>query len=259
MGDAEGLALECRSPRHRCDRDGNFFRDGLDARPGDGPIIPRVEDEPWKFTTRQLRRTIAWYIANRPFGTIAGGISVQARLDRDVRGLCGLGPGRLRLAVERERALGQLDIVAHSEAFLRHEGPAGPGATRLRREFARVQDQLGDLPGRVMDRKRLRSVAHLGRTFTSGFSMTASSTLRPHCASQPRRIPNAWHRPYLDAARSLPERLFDCPPSRAMAGFDRRGRSAARRPALSPLQRAAIAQDNDRKRRLIAPLTDDNE
>lgn len=51
--------------------------------------------------------------------------------------------GDFRLAVERERALGQLDdIVAHYEAFRHHEGPAGPGATQLRREFARVQDEL---------------------------------------------------------------------------------------------------------------------
>ncbi|MER9566451.1 MULTISPECIES: hypothetical protein [unclassified Mesorhizobium] len=52
----------------------NLFRDGLDARSQGGPAIARIDDEPWKFTTRQLRRTIAWYIANRPFGTVAGKI-----------------------------------------------------------------------------------------------------------------------------------------------------------------------------------------
>lgn len=50
----------------------NLFRDGLDARSADTPAIPRIGGEPWKFTTRQLRRTVAWYIANRPFGTVAG-------------------------------------------------------------------------------------------------------------------------------------------------------------------------------------------
>ncbi|WP_246673880.1 hypothetical protein [Mesorhizobium sp. B2-7-3] len=117
-----------------------------------------------------MRRTVAWYIANRPFGTVAGN-PVQARLRRHVRGLAGSSQADFRLAVERERALGQLDdIVAHYEAFLRQEGPAGPGAARLRRECARVEGELGDLPGRIMDRKRLRTMlAHLGRTLHVGF------------------------------------------------------------------------------------------
>ncbi|MER9134031.1 hypothetical protein [Mesorhizobium sp. M0768] len=55
----------------------NLFRDSLDARSGDTPAIPRIADEPWKFTTRQLRRTVAWYIANRPFGTVADKIQYK--------------------------------------------------------------------------------------------------------------------------------------------------------------------------------------
>ncbi len=73
----------------------NLFRDSLDTRSGDTPAIPRIGEEPWKFTTRQLRRTVAWYIANRPFGTVAGKIQYKHALDRHVRGLCGLDAGRL--------------------------------------------------------------------------------------------------------------------------------------------------------------------
>jgi len=237
----------------------NLFRDGLDARSGDGPIIPRVEDELWKFTTRQFRRTIAWYIANRPFGTIAGKIQYKHASVAMFEGYAGSAHADFRLAVERERALGQLDdIVAHYEAFLRHEGPAGPGATRLRREFVRVQDELGDLPGRVMDRKRLRTMlAHLGRTLHVGFlndclfdaatalCLTASPdterTAPALSRCSPDRCPNACltarHREPWQASIAEGEALL-----------------AERR--LSPLQRAAIAHDNDRKRRLIAPLTD---
>jgi hypothetical protein len=233
----------------------NLFRDGLDARPGDGPIIPRVEDEHWKFTTRQLRRTIAWYIANRPFGTIAGKIQYKHASIAMFEGYAGSARADFHLAVERERALGQLDdTVAHYEAFLRHEGPAGPGATRLRREFARVQDELGDLPGRVMDRKRLRSMlAHLGRTLHVGFlndclfdaatalCLAASAATEPTASAlsrcSPDRCPNACltarHRQPWQASIAEGEALL----------ADRR---------LSPLQRAAIVQDNDRKRRLIA-------
>ncbi|MER8524113.1 hypothetical protein NKH56_33225 [Mesorhizobium sp. M1076] len=239
----------------------NLFRDGVDARAQDGPIIPRIDDEPWKFTTRQLRRTIAWYIANRPFGTVAGKIQYKHASVAMFEGYAGSAQADFRLAVERERALGQLDdIVAHYEAFLRDEGPAGPGAARLRREFARVQDELGDLPGRIMDRKRLRTMlAHLGRTLHVGFLndclfeaatalclTEAPQTEQPAPAlsrCSPDRCPNACltarHREPWQASIAEGEALL----------ADRR---------LSLLQRTAIMKDNERKRRLIAPLMDDD-
>ena len=171
----------------------------------------------------------------------------------------GSAHGDFRLAVERERALGQLDdIVAHYEAFRRHEGPAGPGAARLRREFARVQDELGDLPTRIMDRKRLRTMlAHLGRTLHVGFlndclfeAATAlclteapdserSAPALSRC--RPDRCPNACL-----TARHLEPWQASIADGEALLSDGR----------LSPLQRAAIMQDNVRKRRLIAPLMD---
>ena len=59
----------------------NTFRDHLNTAFGspDMPVIPPGPDgKPWRITTRQFRRTIAWHIANRPFGTIAGMILQQA-------------------------------------------------------------------------------------------------------------------------------------------------------------------------------------
>jgi hypothetical protein len=237
----------------------NLFRDGLDARSSDEPAIPRVGDELWKFTTRQLRRTIAWYIANRPFGTVAGKIQYKHASVAMFEGYAGSSQADFRSAVERERALGQLDdIVAHYEAWLGREGPAGPGAARLRREFARVQDELGDLPGRLLDRKRLRTMlAHLGRTLHVGFlndclfdAATAlcltetpetERTAPALSRCSPDRCPNACltarHREPWQASIAEGEALL----------ADRR---------LSPLQRTAILKDNERKRRLITPLLD---
>lgn len=237
----------------------NLFRDGLDARSEGGPAIPRINDEPWKFTTRQLRRTIAWYIANRPFGTVAGKIQYKHASVAMFEGYAGSTQADFRLAVERERALGQLDdIVAHYEAWLRREGPAGPGAARLRREFARVEDELGDLPGRIMDRKRLRAMlAHLGRTLHVGFlndclfdAATALCLLGVSDSERtapalsrcgPDRCPNACL-----TARHLEPWQASIAEGEALLA-DRR---------LSPLQRTALLKDNERKRRLIAPLMD---
>ncbi|MER5933953.1 hypothetical protein [Streptomyces sp. NPDC002054] len=39
--------------------------------------IPDVNGKPWNLTTRQFRRTLAWYIARRPGGVIAGAIQYR--------------------------------------------------------------------------------------------------------------------------------------------------------------------------------------
>ncbi|MEO1178526.1 MAG: integrase, partial [Pseudomonadota bacterium] len=59
----------------------NAFRDHINSDLGvnDGTdAIPTMHDgKPFKITTRQFRRTLAWHIANRPFGTIAGMIQYK--------------------------------------------------------------------------------------------------------------------------------------------------------------------------------------
>ena len=174
-------------------------------------------------------------------------------------GYAGSAHGDFRLAVERERALGQLDdIVAHYEAFLHHDGPAGPGATRLRREFARVQDELGDLPGRIVDRKRLRTMlAHLGRTLHVGFLndclFEAATALCLTEAPDSERAAPAL-------SRCSPDRCPNaCLTARHLKPWQAsimEGEALLSDGRLTLLQRAAITQDNERKRRLIAPLID---
>lgn len=172
-------------------------------------------------------------------------------------GYAGSPNGDFRLAVERERALGQLDdIVAHYEAFRRHEGPAGPGAARLRREFARVQDELGDLPGRIMDRKRLRSMlAHLGQTLHVGFLndclLDAATALCLAASPDPERTAPALSRCSPDRCPNACLTARHLEPWRASIA---EGEVLLRDARLSLLRRAAITQDNERKRRLIAPL-----
>ncbi|MFB6957546.1 hypothetical protein ACFCYB_10960 [Streptomyces sp. NPDC056309] len=39
--------------------------------------VPDVDGEPWNLTTRQFRRTVAWHIAHRPYGTVAGMIQYK--------------------------------------------------------------------------------------------------------------------------------------------------------------------------------------
>lgn len=240
----------------------NSFRAHLDAAYGSAETsaIPRVDGQAWHLTTRQFRRTLAWYIANRPFGTVAGKIQYKHASIAMFEGYGGASASGFRREVEQERALGQLDdIVEHYEDFRRGLRPTGPASARILSEFARVQHALGDLPGRIVDRQRLRTLlGHLARTLHVGFlndcffdpttaacldrgrAADRGTPILPHCS--PDRCPNACithrHLPPWQASIAEAEHLLK----------DKR---------LSSLQRRALIDDNARKRRLIAALTED--
>jgi hypothetical protein len=72
------------------------------------PVIPSGPGgKPWRITTRQFRRTIAWHIANRPFGTIAGMIQYKHASVAAFEGYAGTSASGFRAEVEAQRRLGQ--------------------------------------------------------------------------------------------------------------------------------------------------------
>lgn len=245
-----------------CDRAAvlvNRLRDHIDRlhAVSGAPAIPLVDGRPWRFTTRQFRRTVAWYIANRPFGTVAGKIQYKHASIAMFEGYAGGSASGFRREVEQERALGQLDdIVDYYDNIRRGHRPTGPASARLVAECDRVRAELGDLPARVVDRQRLRAMlGHLARTLHVGFlndcffepatalcldrsgAADRTAPVLSHCS--PDRCPNSCltdrHLGPWEASIAEAETLLK----------DKR---------LSPLQRRALADDNARKRRLIVPL-----
>jgi hypothetical protein len=237
----------------------NGFGEHLDSMFGtpESPVIPRIDGKPWHFTVRQFRRTIAWYIANRPFGTVAGKIQYKHASIAMFEGYAGQSTSGFRREVDQERALGQLDdIVEHYEDFRRGLKPTGPASARILGEFERVQAELDDFPGRIADHKRLKAMlAHLARTLHVGIlndcffepatalcldrsgTKDRTAPVLSHCS--PDRCPNSCitqrHLPPWEASIGEADNLLN----------DKR---------LSRLQRAALVADNTRKRLLIAPL-----
>lgn len=237
----------------------NQFREHLDECHGAKgiPAIPRIGEEVWRFNTRQFRRTLAWYIANRPFGVVAGKIQYKHTSVAMFDGYAGASASGFRQEVEQELALGQLDdIIDYFENNQRGHQPSGPAGRRIGSELEQVGRQLGPLPGQLADRKRLKAMlAHLARTLHVGYlndcffdpstalclreteKSAASAPVLSRCA--PDRCPNAClverHRPPWEASIAQAEDLL----------ADKR---------LSPLQREALRKDNQRKRKLIAPL-----
>jgi integrase len=239
----------------------NEYRDHLDRQFGaaNTPVIPQVDGRAWVFNTRQFRRTVAWHIANRPFGVIAGKIQYKHASVAMFDGYAGASASGFRQEVEAERHLGQLDdIVVHYEARLRGEPLGGPAAARIAAEFERVAQQMGPMSGMLADSKRVKAMlGHLARSLHVGilndcfFERTSALCLatskdpsdQPRLsACAPDRCPNSC------IARShLP----------AWEGAIARAEAVLGDKRLSKLQRHVIRQDRDRMRKLISPLLQD--
>ncbi|RUU71917.1 integrase, partial [Mesorhizobium sp. M7A.F.Ca.MR.362.00.0.0] len=113
----------------------NHFRDHLNDLFGtpDTPAVPNGPgDQPWRITTRQFRRTIAWHIANRPFGTIAGMIQYKHASVAAFEGYAGSSRSGFRAEVQNQRSLGQFDdLLTYFDERQAGATLSGPAAVRV--------------------------------------------------------------------------------------------------------------------------------
>lgn len=204
--------------------------------------VPDVDGAPWNLTTRQFRRTVAWHIAHRPYGTVAGMIQYKHLSVAMFEGYAGTSPSGFRAEVAAEEALARLaDTVERYEDFKAGIRSFAPGGARTDNEFAQVQRELQDFPGRVVDERRLHAMlktsAHTLHVGTlndyyyqpeRALCRTAGGMDQPMLNNcRPDRCGNstitARHRPGWEAARGDTERAL------AFVG-------------LSDLQRTALRQ-----------------
>lgn len=90
--------------------------------------IPAVNGQPWNLTTRQFRRTLAWYIARRPGGTIAGAIAYRHHSIQMFEGYAGSSASGFRAEVEAEEALARGEHLLAMIDRHEHHGLSGPAA-----------------------------------------------------------------------------------------------------------------------------------
>jgi hypothetical protein len=226
------------------------------AATGAVPIaaIPEVDGIPWPLNSLQFRRTLAWHIANQPFGIVAGKIQYQHVSVTTFEGYAGQSESGFRSEIEAERQLQQMeDIVDRYEEYCHGVKATGPGAVHIERVFAQVQQELGDFPGHIVDRARVRAMLlHLGRMLYPGLlndcffdpavahclkAVKSETPLIAQC--QPDRCPNsriterhlpAWEQALTTAKEHLSQRR------------------------LPVLQRTVIEQQIADFSRVIAPL-----
>lgn len=239
----------------------NRFRDHLNDLFGTPakPAIPNgPDDQPWRITTRQFRRTIAWHIANRPFGTIGGMIQYKHASVAAFEGYAGSSRSGFRAEVENQRSLGQLDdLLIYFDERQAGATLSGPAAARIAKTLDSISDDLGPLPAMIADRARLRTMlASLARTLHVGvladcfFDPGTAACLKQATAAkvpltalcQPTHCPNA------------------CITSRHRPAWARSAQEAAdllKEKRLSTLQRSILQQNLDRAKTVLDSIDRD--
>jgi hypothetical protein len=230
----------------------NAFRDHLNAAFGspDVPVIPSGPGgKPWRITTRQFRRTIAWHIANRPFGTIAGMIQYKHASVAAFEGYAGTSASGFRAEVEAQRRLGQqgdlLDYFDRRQGGASLAGPAGP---RIARTLDDAAVQLGPLPAMIADRSRLRvMLASVARTLHVG--LLADCFFDPATALCLKRVTTPDPKQPLTALCEPTRCPNACITARHRPAWERAAddaRALLRERRLSDLQRHALATEINR-------------
>lgn len=203
-------------------------------------LVPDTSNFPWQ--VKHFRRTPAWFIANRPFGIVAGMRQYGQAAEAIFQGYAGTPKSGFPQEVARARADEiERDIVALYEQVRSGKHLGGKKGAELEGQFDQIASQIHDLPGRVVDdRQLLKMLKSLGRLIYPGiindchFDVTTALCLPKEANKQnaqprlalcdPERCKNGcWdqkHLPMIDEAREDAVRM------RRTRGLSRNQRSA---------------------------------
>jgi hypothetical protein len=136
---------QARSGEQTC-RDLTAFVDWINAfcdLHGLPDRIPLVRGQRWRLSTRQFRRTLAWFIARRPGGVIAGAIAYRHQHIQMFEGYAGTSRSGFRAEVEAEQALERGErLLAMVEAY-EHDQLGGPAADEARAHLEELRRRVG--------------------------------------------------------------------------------------------------------------------
>lgn len=117
--------------------------------------IPLVRGRVWMLNTSQFRRTLAWFIARQPGGSIAGAIQYRHHSIQMFEGYAGTSDSGFRAEVEAEQAIERGDQLRALIESHDHEDLAGPSAQEARRRIAEFERKVWFHGTVVTDRKRM--------------------------------------------------------------------------------------------------------
>lgn len=123
-----------------------------------GDQIPLVNNRPWRLTTRQFRRTLAWFIARRPGGAIAGAIAYRHQAIQMFEGYAGTSDSGFRAEVESEQALARGEHLMAMIDTDEHNQLSGPSAAEAHRRLTEFGAHTRFQGQAVTDHRRLERI-----------------------------------------------------------------------------------------------------
>lgn len=216
--------------------------------------IPTIAAAPYRLSTRQFRRTLAWYIARRPGGSIAGAIQYKHLGIQMFEGYAGTSASGFRAEVESEQALTRGEHLLSMATDHDHDIVAGPSAAEARHrldEFAAQARYTGlVLTDPVRIRRFLRN--HEPNVFPGTYSTCVFNPAKALC------------QPHNDSKNDLLPALGDCEPlecgnvaltadniTALRAELASLATELAQRPALPPLLQQRLRARHDDIARLL--------
>lgn len=169
-------------------RDLNYFAAWVSdyaRRHGRDDGIPQVNGRDWHLMTRQFRRTLAWFVARRPGGIIAGAISYRHHSIQMFEGYAGTSDAGFRAEVEAEAALVRGEGFAAMAIHGEHHRLTGPAAAEA--EARLTSFGTAEFTGKIMnDPKRLTKYLqrHDPRIYPGTFVTCVDNPDRRLCAAK---------------------------------------------------------------------------
>ena len=117
--------------------------------------IPLVRRQRWKLSTSQFRRTLAWFIARRPGGAIAGTIQYRHHSIQMFEGYAGTSDSGFRGEVEAEQTLQRGERLFEMIENHEHHDLRGPAAREAQTRLDNLQRTTAYRGGVITDRRRL--------------------------------------------------------------------------------------------------------
>jgi integrase len=220
---------------------------------GRDDAVPDVDGTAWQLTTRQFRRTLAWYIARRPGGAIAGALQYRHLSIRMFEGYAGTSESGFRAEVEAEQALARGEhLLAMTTQHEHHLG--GPAAADAASRLDSFASRAGFAGAVVTDLPRLRRLLkrHDPHVYPGTYVTCVFNVDKALC--RPRTDGTGVTRPVPADCQPLECRNVAVTAANAealRAEADRLASEAARRPTLPPL---LLADLTARQRKITALL-----
>lgn len=190
--------------------------------------------------TRQFRRTLAWHIARRPGGAIAGAIQYRHLSIQMFEGYAGTSESGFRAEVEAEQALARGEHLLAMTTSHHHANLTGPAAAEARRRITTFTTAADTAPSTTP------SPAHpaAGAGFTGTVVTDPARLKRVMQRRDPHIYPGTYSTCVFDPAKAM------CHPRPDSSGTTRPAQAACqpldcRNTALTPANRTALRAEAD--------------